>query len=83
MSLKTFLSRIPAMPAIGVGLILLSILSFRANGKILPMIGSAIGTWLLIESWDKAKGDPAVQRRAHALTFLLRKLTSARDQSVN
>lgn len=83
MSLKARLSRIPAMPAIGVGLIFLSILSFRSNGKILPMIGSAIGTWLLIESWDKAKGDPAVQRRAHALAFLLRKLTNSGDRSTS
>ena len=83
MSLKTRLSRIPPMPAIGIGLIFLSIISFRANGKILPMIGSAIGTWLLIESWDKSKGDPAVQRRAHALTFLLRKLTGSSDQSAS
>lgn len=83
MLLKKFVSRISAMPAIGVGLIVVSIIGFRDNGEFLPMIGSAIGTWLLIQSWDQAKGHPAVQRRAHALTFLLRRLTNSGDQPTN
>jgi hypothetical protein len=35
--------------------ILVSILGFMEGGQYSPMIGSGIGTWLLIRSWDNSR----------------------------
>jgi hypothetical protein len=62
-SLKMILSNVSGIAVAGVLFILMSIIGFKGGGKYLPMIGSGIGTWLLILSWDRSRKK---RRRASA-----------------
>ena len=82
MSLKTMLSNVPPIAVAGVLFILISIIGFIGGGEYLPMIGSGIGTWLLILSWDRSRRKGVAQVREHAMAFLTRKW-SASDEKPN
>ena len=68
MSLKTILSNVPPIAVAGVLFILMS------------MIGSGIGTWLLILSWDRSRKKGAAQLREHAMAFLTRKWSGSDEK---
>jgi hypothetical protein len=51
-----------------------------AGGEVLPMIGSGIGTWLLILSWDRSRKNGAEQLREHPMAFLMRKWTGSDEK---
>jgi hypothetical protein len=80
MSLKTILSNVPPIAVAGALFILMSIIGFIGGGEYLPMIGSGIGTWLLILSWDRSRKKGAVQLREHAMAFLTRKWSASDEK---
>jgi hypothetical protein len=52
-ALKTILSNV--LGVAGALFILVAIIGFMEGGEYSPMIGSGIGTWLLIRSWDSSR----------------------------
>ena len=80
MSLKTMLSNVPPIAVAGVLFILISIIGFISGGEYLPMIGSGIGTWLLILSWDRSRKNGAERLREHPMAFLMRKWTGSDEK---
>jgi len=54
---KFFTARVGVLPnaVAGALFILVSIVGFMECGQYSPMIGSGIGTWLLIRSWDSSR----------------------------
>jgi hypothetical protein len=80
MSLKTILRNVPQIAVAGALFILMSIIGFMAGGEVLPMIGSGIGTWLLILSWDRSRKNGAEQLREHPMAFLMRKWTGSDEK---
>jgi len=80
MSLKTILSKVPATAVAGALFILMSMIGFTGGGKYLPMIGSGIGTWLLILSWDRRERKGVAQLRTHAMAFLMRNLIDSDEK---
>jgi hypothetical protein len=55
MSLKTILSNVFPTAVAGALFILVALIGFMEGGEYSPMIGSGIGTWLLIRSWDSSR----------------------------
>jgi hypothetical protein len=70
MSLKTILRNVPQIAVAGAVFILMPIIGFMAGGEVLPMIGSGIGTWLLILSWDRSRKNGAEQPARTSNGFL-------------
>jgi hypothetical protein len=52
-ALKTILSNV--LGVAGALFILVAIIGFMEGGVYSPMIGSGIGTWFLIRSWDRSR----------------------------
>jgi hypothetical protein len=52
-ALKTILSNVLALA--GALFILVAIIGFMEGAEYSPTIGSGIGTWLLIRSWDRSR----------------------------
>ena len=80
MSLKTILRNVPQIAGAGALFILVSIVGFMEGGQYSPMIGSGIGTWLLILSWDRSRKNSAEQLREHPMAFLMRKWTDSDEK---
>ena len=80
MSLKMILSNVSGIAVAGVLFILMSIIGFKGGGKYLPMIGSGIGTWLLILSWDRSRKKGVAQVREYAMAFLTRKWSDSDEK---
>ena len=53
---------------------------FHGRRRGSPMIGSGIGTWLLIRSWDRSRKNGAEQLREHPMAFLMRKWTGSDEK---
>ena len=54
-ALKPILSNVLPSAVAGALFILVSIIGFMEGGMYSPTIGSGIGTWLLIRSWDRSR----------------------------
>jgi K+ transporter len=64
MSIKTIPTNPPtiALQIIGGVLILASMVGFRSGGMLWPMLGSVVGTGLLILGWQRTKQNLATQQ---------------------
>ena len=76
--MKTILSNV--LGVAGALFILVAIIGFTEGALYSPMIGSGIGTWLLILSWDRSKKNGAEQLREHPMAFLMRKWTGSDEK---
>jgi hypothetical protein len=52
---KTILSNVLPSAVAGALFILVAIIGFMEGAEYSPTIGSGIGTWLLIRSWDRSR----------------------------
>ena len=80
MSLKTILSNVLPSVVAGALFILVSIIGFMEGGEYSPFIGSGIGTFLLIRSWDSSRKKGAEQLREHPMAFLMRKWSGSDEK---